>query len=59
MEEELDKLMEGSSHTLGVYISNHVLRGEIERLKKNIKEFETQIKKLTDSLEKILVEDKQ
>ena len=29
-----EKIMEGSSHTLMIYISNLVLRGEVARLKK-------------------------
>jgi len=33
----IDKIMEGSSHTLMVYISNIVLRGEIAKLKEELK----------------------
>tara|TARA_B100000809_G_scaffold7337_2_gene7271 strand:- start:10219 stop:10416 length:198 start_codon:yes stop_codon:yes gene_type:complete len=32
-----EKIMEGSSHTLMIYISNLVLRGEVARLKKELK----------------------
>ena len=48
MGEELDELMKGSSHTLGTYIDNLVLRGQIESLNKKIEELENEIKTLTD-----------
>ena len=48
MDEELDKLMKGSSHTLGIYINNQVLRGKIESLNKKIEDLENEIKILTD-----------
>lgn len=48
MDEELDKLMKGSSHTLGIYIDNQVLRGKIESLEQKIKDLENEIKILAD-----------
>ena len=32
-----EKIIEGSSHTLMIYITNLVLRGEVARLKKELK----------------------
>jgi len=33
---ELDKVLEGSSYELGLYISNQVLRGEVRRLREEL-----------------------
>ena len=37
---ELDKVLEGSSYELGLYISNEVLRGEVSRLREELGEVE-------------------
>ena len=38
-----EKIMEGSSHTLMIYISNLVLRGEVVRLKKELEQEEKNV----------------
>jgi|TARA_Y100000310_G_scaffold299832_1_gene335004 hypothetical protein len=38
-----EKIMEGSSHTLMIYISNLVLRGEVARLKKELEQEEKNV----------------
>ena len=38
-----EKIMEGSSHTLMIYISNLVLRGEVARLKKELEQEEQDV----------------
>ena len=38
-----EKIMEGSSHTLIIYISNLVLRGEVARLKKELEQEEQDV----------------
>ena len=39
---ELDKVLEGSSYELGLYISNEVLRGEVRRLREELVEVKGQ-----------------
>ena len=41
--------MDGSSHTLGIYIDNLILRGQLAELKKEIVELKNELEKNTKS----------
>ena len=43
---ELDKVLEGSSYELGLYISNEVLRGEVRRLRDVVEGLEAEVIRL-------------
>ena len=40
-----EEIMDGSSHTLGIYIDNLILRGQIAELKKEIAELKKKVEK--------------
>ena len=44
-----EEIMDGSSHTLGIYIDNLILRGQIAELKKEIVELKNELEKDTKS----------
>ena len=42
-----EEIMNGSSHTLGIYIDNMILRGQLAELKKEIAELKKKLEKNT------------
>ena len=40
-----EEIMNGSSHTLGIYIDNMILRGQLAELKKEIAELKKKLEK--------------